>query len=146
MYTCAKWCFIGSVLCAIAQWSTGRGSSRALRDGNWRSPTTPDDEPAPGWGNQRQPPPPSPGTCAGSSPAPEADHFFFENHWLLWYIYVHVYEFSSCACCTVPFPRLYTRATNNTNTRGKKYNIYMYIHVCCIDRYCLVVCVSLTFT
>ena len=31
----------------------GRGS-RALRDGNWRSPTTPDEDP--GWGNQRQQP------------------------------------------------------------------------------------------
>ena len=39
----------------------GRGS-RALRDGNWRSPTTPDDDPTPGWGNQRQQPP-SPGAA-----------------------------------------------------------------------------------
>ena len=42
--------------------NVGRGGSRALRDGNWRSPTTPDDDPAPGWSNQRQQqPPPSPG-------------------------------------------------------------------------------------
>ena len=38
----------------------GRGGSRAARDGNWRSPTTPEGEPT-ARGNYRQPPPPSPG-------------------------------------------------------------------------------------
>ena len=51
--------YMCGVCCVSIQAEVGLG---ALRDGNWRSPTTPDDDPAPGWSNQRQPPP-SPGVC-----------------------------------------------------------------------------------